>query len=67
LIDVSSPTWAAVKAYCEEELKTARGQLESEHTTADDTVRLRARIKALTGLLALADPQPVIPSERNYT
>jgi hypothetical protein len=59
VIDTTSPTWAAVKQHCEAAIEAACQQLEND-LDEKDTIKARARIKALREILKLTAPQPVI-------
>lgn len=58
-INTPSDTWAEVSAWASSELQKARDQLESETTTHEQALALRARIKLLKRLLEL--PSKVAP------
>lgn len=52
-IDIHSDTWAAVSAWASSELQKSRDALESEATTHEQALALRARIKLAKRLLEL--------------
>jgi hypothetical protein len=52
-IDIHSDTWAEVSAWASSELQKSRDQLESETTTHEQALALRARIKQAKRLLEL--------------
>lgn len=52
-IDILSDTWAEVSAWASSELSKSRAELESEATTHEQALALRARIKLAKRLLEL--------------
>lgn len=68
MIDTNNSVWHEVKAYAETAIDAARARLETPGMSAAETEFERGRIKALRGLLALAEPQLTIPStDPHYT
>lgn len=60
-IDTLSDTWAEVSAWASFELQKSRDQLESEATTHEQALAVRARIKLAKRLLEL--PNKVAPTD----
>lgn len=56
-IDIHSDTWAEVSAWASSELKKSRDLLESEATTHEQALALRARIKLVKRLLELPNKE----------
>ena len=54
-IDRLSPTWLAVETYATKEIERLRGRNESLTADAIRTAAIRGQIKALRGVLQLAD------------
>lgn len=63
MIDPTSPTWAAVKAFCISEIEGAQRRLEND-LEEKETTQLRARIRTLREVLKMAEPKPVIASPK---
>lgn len=62
MIDPHSPTWRLVKALAEKDIASSQSRLEASGCDIATTENLRGQIKALRNILALAEPQPTIPS-----
>lgn len=60
--DLQSPTWLKLKKHFEARLEAHRIQNDGR-LSESDTTHLRGRIAEAKYLLALADPDPVIPAE----
>lgn len=60
MIDVHSPTWAAVKAHAEKEIAAAQAELEAHGLKPRRTEYLRGRISTLRDLLAIVQAKPEI-------
>lgn len=57
-IDRNSETWQAVAAHVDKELQANREMLEAPGTDQATTEGLRGRIRALRGVLVLAEAKP---------
>ncbi len=53
-IDTRTATWQTIKKHCEDRVATLAITLEG-NMSWDETVKLRAQLKELRGILALAD------------
>lgn len=66
---MSQPKWGEFVAWAKREIEKARGELETQGMSHDDTERLRTRITVLRDLQTITDTQtaPEMPPPVPYT
>lgn len=53
-INTNTDTWLTIRAHCAERLENLRQKLEAD-ITHDDSIKVRAQIKELRGIISLGE------------
>lgn len=56
-INTNTDTWLTIRAHCVERLESLRQKLEAD-ISHDDSIKVRAQIKELRGIISLGETEP---------